>query len=414
MIKPDILPDEWLSGYWGRVIRVNDCTLRKTALLKLRRFLGSAVAGGKSPPLAYMLAKFTDVPLGDLLVRHTQIPYIRTVSRGALTPHSALSDYAYLRKLSFRPTRKNAMLCEECVHEDLIARKLSYWHRKHQLFGQIHCPKHGSLLCAATADSLYRCPHQVLSIARPMTELGAESASFAKRFSDISQRLLEAGVPLEEREVGVKLRSRLRDVGLSAGTEVTNSFFHHVDRVVPAEWAKKVWTDIERNSGGYLPNSVINRPAATPNVVLALSVLFDSADDAVEFLFSTNGRFERRLSMEDAENLSFWRSEAVVRAYFSARSEGELIAQRFGVNRKTSNSRLADAGYRLYRSGPFRRLVGGLEKFFDGYSLSDAAADARMSPTDIEGLLRVLGWELFGKVLDDLNDVTALSPHSET
>lgn len=143
---PEVLPDEFLPGYAGRVARSNAINLRE-----LWRQLSSR-ANALSPTPAVksrtqILATVLQVEADSLAREHTALPIIRVLRR----PHTGLrhadpDDARTLRLCEFNLPARAPYLCSRCVIEDLAYWGLSYWRRTHQIRGILNCPKHGIAL----------------------------------------------------------------------------------------------------------------------------------------------------------------------------------------------------------------------------------------------------------------------------
>ncbi len=96
-----------------------------------------------------------NIERNDLLENHTCLSYFKPYlgqSKYELVKQALLTgDVEFVQKwlgITSNRVKEGGSLyyCPECVNDDLEQYGVSYWHRKHQLYGLINCPTHGEPL----------------------------------------------------------------------------------------------------------------------------------------------------------------------------------------------------------------------------------------------------------------------------
>jgi hypothetical protein len=140
---PELLPEEMLAGYVGRVARMNGVNQQR-----LWRHLHEheTLVGKPGHLRTWVHALATAYPLDadGLAGNHTPIPLLMVLrplgsSMRMSDPKSAGALHQCEAALHDRSPR----LCQACVEEDLGFWGFSYWRRNHQVRGVDCCPKHG-------------------------------------------------------------------------------------------------------------------------------------------------------------------------------------------------------------------------------------------------------------------------------
>ena len=172
---PELLPEEMLAGYVGRVARLNGISQQRL----WRHLHEHETLTGKPGHLrTWVHALATAYPLdADALAgNHTLIPLLMVLrpqssSMRMADPKSAAALHQCETALPDRGPR----LCQACVEEDLGFWGFSYWRRNHQVCGIDCCPKHGVPLHQVdNPDALAMFPEECQGNARQLAPAVAE------------------------------------------------------------------------------------------------------------------------------------------------------------------------------------------------------------------------------------------------
>lgn len=187
---PELLPEEMLAGYVGRVARLNEISQQR-----LWRHLHEheTLAGKPGHLRTWVHALATAYPLdADALAgNHTLIPLLMVLrpqssSMRMADPKSAAALHQCETALPDRGPR----LCQACVEEDLGFWGFSYWRRNHQVRGVDCCPKHGVPLHQVdNPDALAMFPEECQGNARQLAPAVAEP--WRSRFTEMVTELMD-------------------------------------------------------------------------------------------------------------------------------------------------------------------------------------------------------------------------------
>ena len=134
IIRPEVLPEEFASGYKGRVMAWNGMTDSNVTMDALMKWSGNAGTSRRDLSTVELFAKVAGVDVAQFVRAHTALPLRRAVvSTLSDVEHGCPSHRSLLWSMALRDTRPGAYLCTQCVEEDVDFHGLSYWRREHQL-----------------------------------------------------------------------------------------------------------------------------------------------------------------------------------------------------------------------------------------------------------------------------------------
>ncbi len=132
LLTPELLPDEDVLGYLGRLSTLNELG----DPIFTGRALRKATGVDKTVPTVEVLSQLLAQPLETIVLSHTLLPFL-----DAFVP--APDEYQWLaetgparhmlERRSVRRRRQWARVCRQCVDEDIGFRGFSYFRRTHQL-----------------------------------------------------------------------------------------------------------------------------------------------------------------------------------------------------------------------------------------------------------------------------------------
>jgi TniQ len=187
---PELLPEEMVAGYIGRVARLNGISQQR-----LWRHLHEheTLVGKPGHLRTWVHALATTYPLdADALAgNHTLIPLLMVLrTQGSSMRMADPKSAAALHQSETALPDRGPRLCQACVEEDLGFWGFSYWRRNHQVRGVECCPKHGEpLLQVENPDGLALFPEECRGNDRQLMPAVAEP--WRSRFTEMVTALMD-------------------------------------------------------------------------------------------------------------------------------------------------------------------------------------------------------------------------------
>ncbi len=295
-----LMADECAAGYWGRVVRVNGLMDAYPGAATSIATNVARAQGGTRPSscrdLAPVIGALADLSSNEVLLSHTMLPFDGAVP---CLPNGNWFDrrqaHNKLRQTAVRRSAWRCSLCPQCVTEDLRCRGFSYWRRSHQIEGVVWCPKHGCPLHqAGNAVEMLRLPHDVLTTAvpfpNPLVELAMKS-TVVLRYAEICSRLLGSSRPTSRFHVLRSLAARARANGIGCAGEKGDRMLSDLAAAhVPPSWVATLGAHRPKKRGSDEQGDIddvlshLQVPVSTADCTLAVALLFDDADAAIEDL----------------------------------------------------------------------------------------------------------------------------------
>lgn len=297
LIQPAPLPEELDRGYLGRVMRINGYRSRKEVADAMAIHFGEESRTRREITTHELLSRTAGLTLEHFAQRHTTLPlrrgitsYFPEIAHGSEERKSLLFNSATLRKCHA------AFFCKDCVKADIEFHGMSYWRRDLQTPGQMWCPKHMKPLhFVSSADPFIQSPSMFMQEQNQIPEEWIRPAlgnAYVRRFLELAAALYDRAVPLSL----VLIVPLLSDLGRLQGFRVNATstkgalISDHVRELFPEKWLSAVFLEVvEKSPGAYLhqvDGTLYMRTAASSVTayLLALSILFESADQAINAL----------------------------------------------------------------------------------------------------------------------------------
>jgi hypothetical protein len=398
---PDLLPDEIIHGWRGRVAALNALSkIRQVEPLLRLCAEKSATELSDDPDFIECAAAALGVTRQELLRRHTLPPFfdaLGELKQNKPGTKSAKHLRAYLRQAPFRTDGKEALFCRQCAEEDVAFWKFSYWRRSHHLPGVQCCSKHGSLLLSAgTHEAFDRCPHhflgaQLKECAMPHDELVRQ---ILLRYSQIAADILDCAPSIDSTAASIKLGQRATAAGLrisNPGRRKTPSTY--VMELLPVDWLQKTFPRVHWETGKFISTfdgacSPRATRYTTATLCLLAAVLYDDAEQAAAELLGRSDSVEQRESL----GFDFWASREVLDLYVACGGVVSKVAEKLGLPTSSVSIGLLNQGLPgLGKSAGPRKA---LKLFYAGDTLGEACRKVNISRDLVENLLRAGGGRL--------------------
>ena len=290
MILPNVMPDELARSLVTRICVLNGVGGLDTLVQDMASLFAPPPALG--PPVwCDMLASANRVTPQAFHAAHTLLPFRRAVRPAEdcvafglvrdqieISAHSAFLD---------RPAKHPLQLCPECTKEDLNFWGFSYWRRSHQLPGSTLCQKHLIGLHKAHNTNWLTLPHDTLSSSTPIDACITKSAKrnpVIQRYTEISIGLAERTQPVSTAWMVHVLKRRFHSHIEESGRS-TRRLSNIAADMIRGSWQQHFFPQLDARGTGL--NSLdrtcssIRLAYSTPFYALALAVLFENADDAM-------------------------------------------------------------------------------------------------------------------------------------
>lgn len=396
-LKP--LPDELDRGYLGRVMRLNGFRNEKECVAELSAWSGLSGLHDRSVPIATLLSRVSGLETQAFVQRHTTLPFRRGITSYMPTlMHGCESNDTILRNSGMRVARPGAYFCRECAEADQVFHGVSYWRREHQIPGALCCSKHGSPLSYVEDEQAFlKAPaaffEQCHTVDYGLAEASTASSAVC-RYLEICAGLLDRAAPLDVKDVVRVLAGRARALGLQTwgGKAVGPLLSDLVADTFESSWLAVVLPDLVTKPRGELLNRLDGvlylRTAAssTAAYVLAASVLFDSADEALSALQSAV-----RQEAPKRRNLAPDRpsDEALREAYVATGGGHAAVAKFLNANYGAVSPRLEAMGLpKLLSRGKDGVRVALWAFLMEGSSMSESASIGGVSERELESAIR--------------------------
>jgi len=290
---PQLMPDEFVLGYWGRVARANGYTettgaSRSHLLAWYKQETGDLETSAFTTQLAYA----TGVRGEYFAQGHTLIPFLRAVMTSKYD--HAHGDPKYNGTLVFNGTRlirEDIQFCEQCVKEDLEYRGYSYWRRSHQLIGIDWCLKHNNALFSSRLHNGFsQDPDRLLKSQHvSINEIGREVEDniYIQRYSDLTQIVADLPTPVPPKVISPLLAKLARKTGLRYDELGEGPTVSHITvERIPHAWLNKHFKIlVDKNPNTILREfdgvcRAVGQAHKSMHYILATAVLSDSIQGA--------------------------------------------------------------------------------------------------------------------------------------
>jgi hypothetical protein len=420
MLIPSILPDELAHGYQGRIQRVNMFTSPlDTASIIKRTFLKENEHDGIAERVL-ALARAAGMSLENFCQYHTLMPFLRAATQvHPNITHGAHDQLRLIKRSGLRLSVQQHMACPDCIKEDIDYHGFAYWRRRHQIVGVPWCDKHLVPLLDIgeefdVSPSANQNSHHVAAL-KSFDSLIANP--IINRYIEIVSGFLQRKRPLSFTEASMKVNRRAKEKGIRVAENGHRTNLSDIAlNYLPISWISSIFPGIElKKSGAYFP--VLDGAAfhtVTPQAhALALALLYDSAEEALEYwsspLLDESSPFD-----EEADNgQNFWNSRKVFNAYVKSRGNRSEVGRVLSFHSRQVSWGLGRAGLPSLAKVDHETTGRALLAFYNGYPLHEACVMHRADHATCEELIRQAGAR-FSEALRRIMRVPVSNQDSQT
>ena len=401
MIVRAPLPDEPLKAFVSRMKRHNVCSSDTELFGRLAACMSIEVGEpSKINPIEFLAEVYGVKPL-FLMRQHTMLPFTKFVQwfdRGG-GEVADLSNHKYVRS-AWRSPQNHAYLCPKCVAEDLDFTGITYWRRVHQLPGVDWCSRHDvALHRCEESDAFERSPMFMLdsSSALDIEQVAkARDHQLIGRYARIAEGLLaEVTQPFHIADVSILIRDWAKEQDLRVSINGKRPLLS--DRVAdffPETWLASHFPLSVRKEAGVFSSWVDGTwfsrktPCSTALYVLALALMYESSDDALNALASlTPVSIPRKAEVHRMPGA--WDTTEIVEVWMKHLGNCSAIAEDLGLSNYYVRLRLNEAGLPTLRRSAGEAVKGAMHNFWRGESFSTVGESVGADQADLDSFLRV-------------------------
>jgi hypothetical protein len=358
LFRPTPLPDELDRSYLGRIMRTNRFQTEKEAVVAMATRFDLACKSRRDLSCLELLSLTGDKSLEAFALEHSTIPLRRAVTSSMPNlPHGSPTRRSLLYNFGMVAVREGAYFCATCASEDLSNHGVGYWRRAHQIPGQLWCRDHHTPLhYRKTDDAFLQSTSSYIADASIVPDdwvVAARNNELVLRYTALVCALIKRNLPLDVKFVARALRHQALARGLNTvAAPVKNRplLSDLIQESFPTFWLTNVAPSVVGKAKGQILNRVdgvlyLATSASTAwHYILAASVLYESAEDALHGLVSAKADFSkvpRQRSRKTYEDLD---PRALAAVYVECNGHHALVAERLSVPIHRASAVLRAAG----------------------------------------------------------------------
>jgi hypothetical protein len=412
---PNILPDEFLLGYLGRISAVNNKISISNIKNILRNWFSEAKPEIKAPPFIVVLAHALELDISSIVKKHTLSPILRSTRPETINfpvEFGVRSSYEFdlLKRIGLVIPKKVACFCESCVIEDKDNQRVSFWRRSHQIPGIDWCSKHMEALQEVhDENAFYRQPGFFLNsgnYCKQSESLGIKD-SIILRFAQLTEYALELEVPINNITAQEVLTNKARSIGVRfSEMGVSRQLSDLMNEVLPEQWMVKYFPRLKKESYGKFVAGFdeVLKPSrkvkSYVNTLLAAAVLFDDPDEAMHELIAQNLHLLNKTNKQEISDVTF------INAYVRHRGSYLKMGLEFEKDRRSIFSRARWLGLPSL-SEVDTDTFNAIKDFYDGSNLVEILARPNINKEKFANIIRLSGRQFSStiKKIDSIDQV---------
>ena len=290
---PELMPDEFFSGYFGRFSQLNGFKNVNQAKVFIKTNIKRLHPKFKYVPAIWGMAQIHGVDVNVLIQQHTLLPLLARISKpeNKIPPNKLSTTLNYLYSCNINHIKAYPCLCTECTKEDVGYWGFSYWRRSHQLPGVDWCTKHNTpLVTIDVQDAFSRIPSWFIHQDQDefIVSQATKPNQFQQKYIQIIQDACEINFPLDHKIMKALLMQALtKKLGPRPRSDIFNGLDQLMTHQLPIEWMQshfpKLISQYQNNGVNRFYNMLESNSNAKTliNYMLMAAVLFDNGDDAM-------------------------------------------------------------------------------------------------------------------------------------
>lgn len=350
-------------------------------------------------PAAATLALAAEIPLKEFVRNHSLFPFHRTVSQKDYdVEHGDPSKLYLIEHFGTRVWRQSmALFCPECVAGDIEYSRFAYWRRSHQLPGIPWCTKHG---CQLANSSIGKKAFDDVPFPELPAHYGFSEQDFIdvtlnpviQRYADIANAFLNSERPTPLIHASFLIAEQAKKQQLRVGMRGQKPTLS--DRVleqVPQYWLRTLYPDIENRLPREFFNPIDNITTglvAPQGYALALSVLFDSSTEALNYWYADNDGLPQERKVQRSFGRDYWNSSTMFKLYVEHKGNHTSIGQALSIDPSYVRTELIAAGLPALGLVDISATAQAILEYQAGMPLEAACESSGASRSEVEKLIR--------------------------
>jgi hypothetical protein len=401
MIIRTPLPDEPLKAFVGRLKRNNICSSDAELFNRLISYRPVEVGDLAKINHVVFLAKVCGVDPLFFARQHTMLPFTKFVDWFD-RENGGTADFTSDKYLGsvMRSQGNRAYLCPDCVKEDLEFRGITYWRRVHQLIGIDWCVKHGVALYQYEGRDAFEL--SPLAALGSCSKIDNEKVAVARdhplvtRYARIAEGLLaEVAHPYHTTDVSTMIRDWAKQQDLRVALNGKRPLLS--DRVAesfPNDWLALHFPTSQRKEAStfapWVDGTWFSRkyPCGIPSYALAMTLMYESADDALNALANLSVTVVPRKS-DIHRKQGTWATTEIVDVWMRHLGNCKAIAEDMDLSEKYVRDRLYEAGLPTLSANAGVAVKHAVQSYWRGHSLSTVTQSVGVEQSHVEDFLRV-------------------------
>lgn len=412
LILPTILPDEFMLGYLGRVVKVNDFNSILNIKKILRNWFREAKPKMTMPPFVELLAYAMGCETSSIVKQHTFTSVLRTtrpdtIKFPAELGSSNTDESGIIKNLSLINPKSLACFCEACVIEDMKYQGFSIWRRSHQFPGIDWCLKHLEALKEVPDRSAFNIQPGIYfsngDYFKQSESLGINDQSIL-RFAQLIEDALELDVPVNNWVAQDVLKNKASSLGIKfSEAGESRQLTDLMNEKLPEPWVIKFFPKLKKKSSGkflagfdeVLKSS--RKGKSYINTLLAAAVLFDDADEAMYQLTTQNYHLLSQNNKQEISDITF------ISAYVRHQGSYSKMGTELEKDRRYIFSRARWLGLPSM-TGVSTETFKAIKDFYDGVDLSEILTRSSVNKEKFANIIRLSG-RLFSNKIKKIDSI---------
>lgn len=421
LVVSKIQPNELLQGWRGRMAATNCLESADEVESAFHSWCSrNSLVVGDDPDFVAYAAAVLGVSRQEVIQRHTLTPYFDSLGKLKQNKPGRPGRHlrTYQRRAPLRIDRKDAVLCPQCVEEDLAFWGFSYWRRSHHLPGVVCCSTHsGPLLVVGDHGCFDRCPDHYLASSGKQLALPQDEPAkgILLRYARVAEEILERAPTIDSVMASSLIGERVKQAGLRiTKVGIRKTLSTHLMELLPLAWLETTFPRIHWQRDKYIstvdgvctPNTT---RYTTSTLCLLAAVFYEDADRAITELVGGSSK-----THEPSLGFDFWASREVFDLYCAHEGVVSQMAEALGLPASTVSIGLLNQGLPGL-GGRSSSMKVALQAFFAGQSIETSCRTSGVTREALESLLRTGGARL-AKALERMSgeNMARLSPESMT
>lgn len=292
---PEIMPDEYFSGYLERFSRANGLKNVQLAIKSLKNTVRKNYPELKYFSTIWFFSNALNISMNELIHRHTLWPLGKSLLSGAKCQLEEKTVLNTQKRNALPSNMENEYICRHCVEEDLKYWGFAYWRRSHAIPGIEWCSKHNKCLESAISKKSFQNPPSFY-ISNNLTNSIEDSEinkqyPFLVRYMQITSDFVEVDILLDDQSAKSTIINKMKS-NKPLGTKffVSKEIDSLMSEKLPQNWIKKYHPSLLDPIGypvctgwGYrniLTNSSSNGRTLI-NMLILFALLFEDTDEAL-------------------------------------------------------------------------------------------------------------------------------------